>query len=300
MRSPLEVKAMRFPRYSPVLVVLLVLCVALLAQAQPGRDLTTDQRVLTGIEWRLVSLGPTGAEQDVVQGTTVTLRLGDDGRAGGSTGCNSYGGNYQVRGDTISFSRIVATRRACLDQNANEQEHRFLSALESATRFRLSSNRLTIISDRVRGVLNFVNNSTPPDPDDRPPRDDRGDPISALASYFQAINARDYRRAYRFWEAPESSYDRFVAGFADTDRVRLLVEPSGRNEGAAGSVYAEVTTVIVASTRAGGDRVFAGCYVLRRSNVRDNGWRIYRADISTLPAGARVSRMLSQGCRNSQ
>ena len=121
-----------------------------------------------------------------------------------------------------------------------------------------------------------------------------------LASYYEAINARDYRRAYRYWESPESSYERFVAGFADTDRVRLLVEPSGRHEGAAGSVYAEVTTIVAATTRSGNERVFAGCYVLRKSNVRDTGWRIYRADISTMPAGARVTRMLSQGCRNSQ
>ena len=126
------------------------------------------------------------------------------------------------------------------------------------------------------------------------------DPIEMLASYYDAINTRDYRRAYGFWESPQTSYERFVAGFADTDRVRLLVEPSGRNEGAAGSVYAEFTTIVVATTRAGSERVFAGCYTLRRSNVRDNGWRIYRANISTMPAGARVSRMLSQGCRNSQ
>lgn len=132
------------------------------------------------------------------------------------------------------------------------------------------------------------------------PRDERGDPIEMLASYYDAINAKDYRRAYGFWESPQSPYERFVAGFADTNRVRLLVEPSGRNEGAAGSVYAEITAIVVATTRAGNERVFAGCYVLRRSNVRDNGWRIYRADISTMPASARVSRMLSQGCNNSQ
>ena len=108
-----------------------------------------------------VSLGPTGAEQGVVPGTTVTLRLGEDGRAGGSSGCNSYGGNYEVRGDTISFSRIVATRRACLPENANEQEHRFLSALRVGDGFRLSSNRLTIISDRARSVLNFCQQLSP-------------------------------------------------------------------------------------------------------------------------------------------
>ena len=60
------------------------------------------------------------------------------------------------------------------------------------------------------------------------------------------------------------------------------------------------TAVVVATTRSGSERVFAGCYTLRKSNVRDSGWRIYRADISTMPAGAKVSRMLSRGCRNSQ
>jgi heat shock protein HslJ len=297
MRFLLEVKAMRF-----AVLLFLGLFATVLSQAQPGRELSTDQRVLTGIEWRLVSLGPTGSEQDVVPGTTVTLRLGEDARVGGSTGCNSYGGSYQVRGDTISFSRIVATRRACLDQNANAQEHSFLSALESATRFRLTSNRLTILSDRTRNVLNFVNNSTPDPsgPDDGPPRDDRRDPMAMLVSYYDAINAKDYRRAYRFWESPQTSYERFVAGFADTERVRLLVEPTARSEGAAGSIYVEITSIVVATTRAGNERVFAGCYVLRKSNVRDTGWRINRADLSTMPAGARLSRILSQGCNNSQ
>ncbi len=97
---------------------LAIFCLASLAQAQAG---------LTGIDWRLVSLGPAGAETDVVAGTTVTLKLAEDERVSGSTGCNNYGGTYQVRDNNISFSRIVSTRRACLDQNANEQEHRFLS-----------------------------------------------------------------------------------------------------------------------------------------------------------------------------
>ena len=132
------------------------------------------------------------------------------------------------------------------------------------------------------------------------PGNDHNDPLEMLVSYYDAINTRDYRRAYGLWESPQTSYERFVAGFADTDRVRLLVEPPGRSEGAAGSVYAEFTAVVVATTRAGNERVFAGCYTLRKSNVRESSWRIYRADISTMPAGAQLSRMLSRGCRNSQ
>lgn len=274
-----------------LLVVLFLISAPVLAQ--PGRD--SDQRGLTGIEWRLVSLGPAGSEADVVAGTTITLRLGDDGRASGSTGCNSYSGTYEVRGDTISFGRLVSTRRACLDQNANQQEQRFLSLLEAASSFRLSPNRLTVFSDRGRNVLNFVN-PAPSEPDGGP-RDDRDDPVATLAAYFSAINSKDYRRAYRYWESPAQSFDQFMRGFADTDRVRLLVEPSARLEGAAGSSYVGIMTIIVSTTRGGNERLFAGCYVLRRSNVRDRGWQINRADVSQFPLGARISRLLAQGCR---
>ena len=278
------------------LLVLLLITAPAPILAQPGRTLSTNQRVLTGTEWRLVSLGPAGSENEVVPGTTVTLSFGEDGRASGSTGCNSYSGTYEVRGDSLSFGRLVSTRRACLDQNANQQEQRFLSLLESANRFRLASDRLTILSERARSVLNFVSTSAPEPPDDRP-RDDRDDPVAALASYFEAINARDFRRAYRYWETPASSYDQFVRGFADTDRVRLLLEPPARREGAAGSTYAALPTIVVSTTRGGNERVFAGCYVMRKSNVRDRGWQIYRADVSTYPSTARISRLLAQGCR---
>ena len=279
-----------------VLAVLTLVSFAVLGQSQTSRDLSTDQRVLTGTEWRLVSFGPAGAEASLVAGTTVTLKFGEDGRASGSTGCNSYGGTYQVRGDNISFGRLISTRRACLDQNANQQEQRFLSALEAANRFRLSSNRLTILSDRGRNALNFVNNSQSDESDG--PREQPGDPLATLAAYYDAINARDYRRAFSYWDSPVTSFERFASGFADTDRVRLLVEPSARIEGAAGSAYANVSTIVVATTRAGNERVFAGCYVMRRSNVQDRGWKIYRADVSPVPSSTRLSRMLSQACRN--
>ena len=283
---------MRSQRF--VVTLLVLVSMSLVAYAQTGRGMSTDQRVLTGIDWRLASLGPAGAETGVVAGTTVTLRFGEDDRASGSTGCNSFSGTYQVRGDNISFSRLVSTRRACLDQNANEQEQRFLSTLGAANRFRLLTNRLTIYSDRGRSVLNFVNI---PEPEDAP-RDDRSDPVGTLAAYYSAINARDYRRAFRFWDSQPSSYEQFARGFADTDQVRLLVEPSTRVEGAAGSVYADIPAIIVSTRRNGSERVFAGCYVMRRSNVQDRGWQIYRGDVSPVSANIKLSRILSQGCRN--
>ncbi len=279
-------------RFQSLVVVLMIMSVA--AYGQTGRSLSTDQRVLTGIDWRLASLGPAGAETGVVAGTTVTLKFGEDNRATGSTGCNSFSGTYQVRGDNISFSRLVSTRRACLDQKANEQEQRFLSTLGAANRFRLLTNRLTIYSDRGRSVLNFVNIPEP----EGAPREDRSDPVTTLAGYYSAINARDYRGAFGFWDSPPSSYEQFARGFGDTDQVRLLVEPSTRVEGAAGSVYADIPAIVVSTMRNGSERIFAGCYVMRRSNVQDRGWQIYRADVSPVSANIKLSRILSQGCRN--
>jgi hypothetical protein len=78
----------------------------------------------------------------------------------------------------------------------------------------------------------------------------------------------------------------------------LLVDPVTKVEGAAGSVYADIPTIVVATTRGGSERLFAGCYVMRRSNVQDRGWQIYRGDISPVPSSSRLSRILSQGCRN--
>jgi len=277
-------------------LVLALISLSVVTYGQTGRSMSTDQRVLTGIDWRLVSLGPAGSETTVVAGTTVTLRFAEDNRASGSTGCNNYGGTYQVRGDNISFSRLVSTRRACLDQNANEQEQRFLSTLGAANRFRLSARRLTILSERGRSVLNFIDSSAL-EPQDGP-RDDRSDPVATLTEYYSAINARDYRRAFRLWDSPPSSYEQFARGFADTDQVRLLVEPSTRVEGAAGSVYAEITAIVVSTLRNGSERVFAGCYTMRRSNVQDRGWQIYRAGVSQVSANIRLSRILSQGCGN--
>lgn len=271
---------------------------ALLVQAQTTRDYSSDERALVGKEWRLVSMGTIGEEGRVVPGTTVSLRFGDAGRASGSTGCNNFSGTYSVRGDTISFGAMVSTRRACLDQRANEQEERFLAAFASARRFRIVSSRLNIYYNNGRSVLNFVDaNAAPPDePQPQPQPTDNG-PVAALAAYYAAINARDFQQAFRFWESAPSSFERFMRGFADTERSRLFVEPSAQVEGAAGSLFAEIPAIVIAQTRNGGERFFAGCYTMRRRNDPQGTWRIYRANIAPVSANAALSRSLSTSCQ---
>jgi hypothetical protein len=186
--------------------------------------------------------------------------------------------------------------RACLDSKANQQEQQYFAALASATRFRLSENQLLVSYDAGKSVLNFVNDS--PSAQDGSQPDENSGPTEALKAYYQAISQKQYQQAYRYWQSPTVGLEQFSRGFADTSKVRLLVEPVPQIEGAAGSLYAAVPTLVVAETKGGNERVFAGCYVLRKSNVEAaDRWHIYRASISAVSASTKIATLLEQGCQ---
>lgn len=123
-------------------------------------------------------------------------------------------------------------------------------------------------------------------------------PVNLLTSFYDAINRQDYQRAYGYWQTAPSAYADFVNGYANTASVQLIVAPPARSEGAAGSVYATVSTALVATQRDGSTQVFSGCYVTRRSNVNpsDTNWHLYSAKITPAPADATIPALLAQPC----
>src|ERR1041385_2158236 len=128
-----------------------------------------------------------------------------------------------------------------------------------------------------------------------------GDPVSALNDYYRSINIGLLRRALSYWETPSQTFEQFRRGFGDTMRVRILLDPSPLIEGAAGSSYANIASIIISTQRNGEERVFAGCYVMRKSNVRaeddpdQKGWRIYRASLA--PVLGKFGPVLTQRCK---
>jgi uncharacterized protein (TIGR02246 family) len=147
-----------------VAIILLTQTCGLLAAQTPAparAESPSGENRLANTQWRLASFGRSGSESPAVEGTSVTLEFGADGRAGGSGGCNSYRGNYQVRNDRLSFGQIISTKKACVDERANQQERRYFQALGSAARFELTDGRLVIFHDGERGALNFVTAPAP-------------------------------------------------------------------------------------------------------------------------------------------
>jgi hypothetical protein len=132
---------------------------------------------------------------------------------------------------------------------------------------------------------------------------DRGAPVSLLASYFNAINRKEYRRAWEYWENPPNrSYEDFMRGYAETESVFLVVHPPTFLEGAAGSTYASIPALLIATHVDGSQQAYVGCYVTRRHNLgvdgapADGEWSLYRAAVAATPGNTTDAILLVRAC----
>jgi len=120
---------------------------------------------LTGPTWRVTNYnnGVRGVVSTVA-GTQLSMVFGDDGRVSGDTGCNLFSGPYTLSGSSISFGPLATTRRACLSDEANQQEQQFLAALHATTTYELVGDRLTFRDGNAATQLVAVRPSVAPRP----------------------------------------------------------------------------------------------------------------------------------------
>lgn len=106
---------------------------------------------LDGTTWQLYSIG----KYAPLPGSLTTLRF-EDGQVSGLGGCNRYGGQYQIHGDTISIEELYATEMACTSpEGILLQEQVFLQSLGQAQRFELAEGRLQLYGSEGE-ALTFV------------------------------------------------------------------------------------------------------------------------------------------------
>jgi hypothetical protein len=113
------------------------------------------------------------------------------------------------------------------------------------------------------------------------------DAVAVVQEYYDAINARDYERAYRCWgeAGPRGqTLEDFIRGFAKTASARVVTGMPSRIDAAAGSRYIEVPVEIFAKTTSGDEQHFAGKYILRRAVVdgatpAQRHWHFYQTEI---------------------
>lgn len=106
-----------------------------------GRLILDRVASFTESAWQLSAYGAPNALSPAVG--EVTLRFAA-GRAVGSTGCNQYTVAFSARGDSVSFSNPITTRRACPNAALSQQEQAYIKALERATHYSEQGDELTL------------------------------------------------------------------------------------------------------------------------------------------------------------
>lgn len=105
-----------------------------------------------------------------------------------------------------------------------------------------------------------------------PYQDDRSDPVALIESYYNAVNRKEFARAWGYYgeDKPAADFETFAEGYAQTERVELVTGmPSG--EGAAGSSFFNVPVAIRATKADGGAEVFSGCFTVRLASPQVQG-----------------------------
>src|SRR5262249_23016145 len=93
---------------------------------------------LSGPTWRVTGYNNgMGGVVSTLSGTMLSMVFDTDGHVSGNSGCNMFTGPYTISGSSISFGPLASTLRACLSDEANQQEQQFLAALNATTTYQL-------------------------------------------------------------------------------------------------------------------------------------------------------------------
>ncbi|MEV0255197.1 META domain-containing protein [Streptomyces sp. NPDC050732] len=110
-----------------------------------------SEAALTGVRWNVESLTLGGKKHDAPG--DAHLKIGENGRAGGSFGCNSVGADVTIKDGTVEFGQPLTTKRACADDGRMTFEKNALRTLgEQKFTAKVAGDRMTLTTakgDRV-------------------------------------------------------------------------------------------------------------------------------------------------------
>ena len=133
--------------------------------------------------------------------------------------------------------------------------------------------------------------------------DDRSNAVDVLSSLFNAVNRKEYVRAYSYWETNSKvgPFDKFQQGYAATASVQLTTGKVTTGNGA-GQIYYTVPAVLKAKTSGGVTQTFSACYILHLSRPEIQGTppfqplAIQSATAKQVSNGSDTDTLLAKAC----
>ena len=105
-------------------------------------------------QWKLVSYGAP-SEQIPAAPDVETFIEFKDGQMNGNVGCNGFGGEYTLKGDSLEFGPVMSTMMFC-EGPVGEQEMTTLAVLSESATFVLDSETHTLTITSADGASVIV------------------------------------------------------------------------------------------------------------------------------------------------
>jgi len=136
--------------------------------------------------------------------------------------------------------------------------------------------------------------------------DDRSTPQEVLSSYFNAVNRKEYARAYSYWEDAGTSqnvppFSQFQQGYANTASVQITTGQA-RSDAGAGQLYYTLPAVLKSKNADGSAQTFSACYTFHISQPAIQATQPFRplairsATAKSVPNNSDTSALLGQAC----
>jgi heat shock protein HslJ len=105
---------------------------------------------ITG-QWKLVSYGSADKQTPAASDVDTSIEF-LDGKLSGNVGCNGFGGDYEVKDDTLTLGPVMSTMMFC-EGPVGDQEMGTLAVLKDSAKFVLDGDKLTITSADGNSVI---------------------------------------------------------------------------------------------------------------------------------------------------
>jgi hypothetical protein len=130
--------------------------------------------------------------------------------------------------------------------------------------------------------------------------DDRSNPATLIQSFYNAVNRKEYARAWDYYgdEKPANDLATFAEGYETTAQVNVITGNVAM-EGAAGSAFYYLPVSIVSFAPDGSDSVFSGCYTFRLADpsIQEPPFRPLHIEKGTLkPSNVSYEEALPASC----
>ncbi|MGW2015953.1 META domain-containing protein [Streptomyces sp. NPDC001927] len=140
-------------------LVVLSACGTQKSGSDPGAGTVAPDVPVTGVHWNFETVTTEGKENRAPDG--AHLQIAADGKASGNSGCNGFGAEVSVQGDTVTVKQGQGTEMACPGERG-AFEAVLQKVFDGSMKARVEGDRLTLTSLDGKNVVALT--SEPPAP----------------------------------------------------------------------------------------------------------------------------------------